>query len=64
MTAQPEKGEAEGPMKKLKSTFEEVFGLPFSVLPLPDYELEPWSGQVKWLTGLEKLSKMGPIWGQ
>ena len=23
-----------------------------------------WSGQVKWLTELEKLSKIGPIWGQ
>ena len=29
-------------MKKLKSTFEEVFGLPFSVLSLPDYELHPF----------------------
>ncbi len=25
---------------------------------------EPWSGQVKWLTELEKLSKMSAIWGQ
>ena len=23
-----------------------------------------WSGQVKWLTELEKLSKMSAIWGQ
>jgi len=23
-----------------------------------------WSGQVNWLTRLEKLSKIGPIWGQ
>jgi hypothetical protein len=26
--------------------------------------VEPWSGQVKILTKLEKLSKMGSDWGQ
>ena len=25
---------------------------------------DPWSGQVKWLTGLEKLSKMSAIWAE